>query len=88
VIVPAVPVVTVGVVLAALTVKEAVAPVLLSVIVSVQAFEPVVRVAVADVLDGTVAVPKLSPEQVPLPVLTLNRLLVVKFPAEISAAQT
>jgi hypothetical protein len=56
----AVPVVTVGKVAAA-TVNDAVAPVLVSVIVSVQADDPQVSVAVAVVFDVIVGEPILSP---------------------------
>ena len=75
---PAVPVVTVGVEPDEpdeLTVNEAVAVVLLSVMVSVHAVQPTVNVALADVLDAMVAAPRLSPVQ-PLP-LTLKSVLVV-----------
>jgi hypothetical protein len=58
-------------------VKVVVAPVLLSVTVIVQAAEPVVSVAVAEVLETTVGVVKLSPEQ-PAP-LTLNKPLAVSW---------
>jgi hypothetical protein len=64
---PRVPVVTVAVV-DAVTVNEAVAVVLVSVIVSVAAVEPQVRSAVAEVFEVTVGVPMLAP----VPPLSVN----------------
>jgi hypothetical protein len=55
-----------------LTVKLAVAPVVVSARTSTQAVEPHVKVAVAIVLDVTVADPRLSPVQVPPRVETVN----------------
>lgn len=81
VMVPGVPLVTVGAVVA-LTVNVAVAVVLLSVIVAVQLDVPVVKTAWADVFVILDADPKLSPEQ--LAPLTLNSVLAVKFPAAMS----
>jgi hypothetical protein len=79
---PAVPVVTDGK-RGLATVKVAVAPVELSVIVSMQLAEPHVSVSAADVLVTLDALPRLSPAHPPP--LTLNKVLAVKFPAVMSA---
>jgi hypothetical protein len=81
VIPPGLPVVTVGKV-TVVTVKVAVAVVLLSVMVAVQLVEPVFRTEDAPVLVTPDAAPRLSPVQ--LPPLTLNKVEEVKLPAVIS----